>query len=219
MKRQINDISVASGHGFSGPKEQTLDTIADAIQQHGYVVLTDALNSGLRECLEARIQALGHSDWKLAGIGREQGFHLNSNIRTDHIHWITGDVPAETSFHTWMETLRCGLNQRLFMGLFDFEAHFSKYPEGAFYQRHSDVLSGRNNRILSMVFYLNPNWGTEDAGALVLYSGTENRPIETIAPKLGTLVLFLSDKFPHEVMKANRSRFSIAGWFRGAEQR
>jgi len=28
------------------------------------------------------------------------------------------------------------------------------------------------------------------------------------------LVVFLSEEFPHEVLKAKRSRFSVAGWFR-----
>lgn len=28
------------------------------------------------------------------------------------------------------------------------------------------------------------------------------------------MVVFLSEKFPHEVLKANRKRYSIAGWFR-----
>jgi SM-20-related protein len=31
---------------------------------------------------------------------------------------------------------------------------------------------------------------------------------------MGTLVVFLSDRFPHEVRQASRLRYSIAGWFR-----
>jgi hypothetical protein len=30
----------------------------------------------------------------------------------------------------------------------------------------------------------------------------------------GTLVVFLSDRFPHEVLPARRERLSLAGWFR-----
>ncbi|MBV1883381.1 MAG: 2OG-Fe(II) oxygenase [Pseudomonadales bacterium] len=31
---------------------------------------------------------------------------------------------------------------------------------------------------------------------------------------LGTLVLFLSETFPHEVLKSQRQRLSLTGWFR-----
>jgi len=30
------------------------------------------------------------------------------------------------------------------------------------------------------------------------------------------MVLFLSDKFPHEVLPSKIDRYSIAGWFKGA---
>jgi SM-20-related protein len=33
-------------------------------------------------------------------------------------------------------------------------------------------------------------------------------------PQGGTLAVFLSEEFPHEVLAANRTRYSIAGWFR-----
>jgi len=35
-----------------------------------------------------------------------------------------------------------------------------------------------------------------------------------VLPQLGTLVVFLSEEFPHEVLAAQRDRYSIAGWFR-----
>ncbi|MBL4838854.1 MAG: 2OG-Fe(II) oxygenase [Kordiimonadaceae bacterium] len=198
-------------------EEQQLDMIANSLQQHGYVVLTDVVSDTLLQSLHLRVQNLAPKDWKSAGIGREQGHHINSQVRSDHIHWITPDDPVEKNLLAWMEALRSGLNRRLFMGLFEFEAHFSRYPEGAFYQKHLDALSGRSNRILSAVLYLNRDWQKEDAGELLLYPEEGGRPISTILPKLGTFVLFLSEQFPHEVKKAHRERISIAGWFRGAE--
>ncbi|HEY8085443.1 MAG TPA: 2OG-Fe(II) oxygenase [Methylophilaceae bacterium] len=35
-----------------------------------------------------------------------------------------------------------------------------------------------------------------------------------ISPQGGTLVVFFSDQFWHEVLPAKRDRFSIAGWFK-----
>lgn len=33
-------------------------------------------------------------------------------------------------------------------------------------------------------------------------------------PRAGTLVVFLSEDMPHEVLETQRERYSIAGWFR-----
>ncbi|WP_255856521.1 2OG-Fe(II) oxygenase [Marinobacterium rhizophilum] len=38
--------------------------------------------------------------------------------------------------------------------------------------------------------------------------------MERVEPCYGTLVVFLSDRFPHEVLPARRQRLSLAGWYR-----
>jgi SM-20-related protein len=35
-----------------------------------------------------------------------------------------------------------------------------------------------------------------------------------VTPELGTVVLFLSEEIPHEVLPAHRNRLGVAGWFR-----
>jgi SM-20-related protein len=35
-----------------------------------------------------------------------------------------------------------------------------------------------------------------------------------VAPTFGTMIIFLSESFPHEVLRSNATRRSIAGWFR-----
>ncbi|MDH5172415.1 MAG: 2OG-Fe(II) oxygenase, partial [Gammaproteobacteria bacterium] len=35
-----------------------------------------------------------------------------------------------------------------------------------------------------------------------------------VTPALGTVAVFLSEDFEHEVLPARRDRFSIAGWYR-----
>jgi SM-20-related protein len=35
-----------------------------------------------------------------------------------------------------------------------------------------------------------------------------------VIPNVGTVVVFLSEEFPHEVLPALRDRYAIAGWFR-----
>jgi SM-20-related protein len=112
-----------------------------------------------------------------------------------------------------MEMLRVGINRRLFLGLFDYECHFARYAPGSFYKKHVDAFRGRSNRVLSTVFYLNPQWGSADGGELLIYSG-DGQVEASVKPTMGTLVVFLSETVPHEVLPAARLRHSIAGWFR-----
>jgi SM-20-related protein len=68
--------------------------------------------------------------------------------------------------------------------------------------------------VLSVVVYLNSDWAADDGGELVLYKDAEDRERLRVTPLAGTLVVFLSEDFPHEVLPAKRDRFSIAGWYR-----
>ena len=117
-----------------------------------------------------------------------------------------------------MDVLRVGINQRLFLGLFDYESHFAHYEIGAFYQKHRDAFNdhkktGQPIRMLSTVLYLNKDWQDDNGGELMIYNDSE-QPLEKVVPYFGRLVIFLSEKFPHEVLPAKRERKSIAGWFR-----
>ncbi len=84
---------------------------------------------------------------------------------------------------------------------------------GDFYLKHLDSFRGNENRKLTTVFYLNENWTPADGGELKIYDLQDNW-IETLAPVAGRLVVFLSERFPHEVLEAHADRVSIAGWFR-----
>jgi len=162
---------------------------------------------------------LQSAEFKSAGIGRQTDFQLEEKIRSDKIRWITDDTSATRDFLQWMDTFKTALNCRLFMGLYDYESHFAHYPVGAFYKKHLDAFRHKNaqptsNRILSTVYYLNENWLPENGGELLIYNEADLAVIEKVSPLFGRLVVFLSEKFPHEVLPANRERKSIAGWFR-----
>ena len=116
-----------------------------------------------------------------------------------------------------MEALRIGLNEALFLGLFDYECHYAIYDAGSGYAKHSDVLQGKKNRILSTVLYLNEDWQASDGGELVMFDPAGNAVIATVIPTFGTMIIFLSESFPHEVLLAHSKRRSIAGWFRVRE--
>ena len=200
--------------------EHQLDLMADALVEQGYWVVDDALPKTLLNPLLMHFNQLQSDDFKAAGIGRQTDFQVQETIRSDKIHWIQPCSEVTSNFLQWMDSLRVGLNRRLFMGLFDYESHFAHYPVGAFYKKHMDAFHGnrkpgQSNRVLSTVMYLNDSWQLGDGGELLLYAeADDNKIIETLLPEFGRLVIFLSEKFPHEVLPARRERKSIAGWFR-----
>lgn len=190
--------------------------IAQAIEKRGYAVVDAALPTGLVDALFVHLSTLPVDAFTRAGIGREAGYQLNRFVRSDTIQWLDPGEPACGTFLDWMEQLRLGVNQRLFIGLFDYEAHFARYAPGSFYRKHVDAFAGcSNNRVLSTVFYLNPAWTPGNGGEMVLYGpGEDGAVIETVQPVYGRLAVFLSERFPHEVLPTQVTRFSIAGWFR-----
>ncbi|MFO6424403.1 2OG-Fe(II) oxygenase [Motilimonas sp. KMU-193] len=196
------------------------ETIAQALTAQGYCIIADALlhYPHLTQDLLLQASQMPASAFNSAGIGRQQDHIQNEFVRRDEIHWIDGNTAAEQAWLDWNKALQNYLNKRLFLGLFSYESHFAHYRPGAFYKKHVDAFRGEANRVLTTVFYLNPNWTTEDGGELVIYPEHSNEGatdiIAKVMPTFGTMVLFLSEEFPHEVLPAKRDRYSIAGWFR-----
>ncbi len=180
----------------------------------GYSICPNALPPSLINKLWILLHERTPHHFQKAGIGRNVGYTVNQLIRTDEISWIDGTTEAGTAWIEWSTSLQAYLNARLFLGLFSFESHFARYMKGDFYRKHQDSFSGQNNRILSLVLYLNKGWLEGDAGELLLFVGKGNGTVIKVPPVFGTLVAFLSEDFPHEVAITNSDRVSIAGWFR-----
>ena len=191
----------------------TLSGIIDKVADHGYCIIDDFLQKQHSRALYQYAQQLPAQYWNLAGIGRQQNQTINTMVRNDRIYWLTPEEPRNKDYLGIMDELRNEFNRELFLGLFDYECHLAHYPKGAFYKKHLDAFKGRSNRVLTTVFYLNPEWQETDGGQLVIY-GDKGQMLETVLPKQGRLVVFLSDRFVHEVQRSERDRFSITGWFR-----
>ncbi|WP_049722037.1 2OG-Fe(II) oxygenase [Gilvimarinus polysaccharolyticus] len=206
------DIVGAAPFAADSP-EQIFDVLADALVERGYAVVNDFFTPEVTAALRAEFD---HPDchFKTAGIGRQEEHAIALDIRGDRICWLEGGSAAAATFLAAMEQLRLALNRRLFMGLFDYESHLAYYPVGTFYKKHVDAFKGDSNRVLSTVLYLNPSWSAGDGGELVLYDEATDEVIEQLSPKAGRLVVFLSERFPHQVLPAKRKRYSVAGWYR-----
>ncbi|MDO6680499.1 MULTISPECIES: 2OG-Fe(II) oxygenase [unclassified Shewanella] len=197
------------------PIDETLFAlIAQDIEAKGYSIRPTALADALANNLFNHQQGIEADKFEEAGIGRGGEYLKNEFVRTDAISWITNGSEAGRDWLTWTANLQSFLNRRLFLGLFSFESHFAHYGPGDYYKRHYDAFKGEANRVLSIVVYFNRAWSASDGGELVLYQDNFDKEGIKVMPLLGTIVTFLSEEFPHEVLAAKRDRYSIAGWFR-----
>ncbi|APE31678.1 2OG-Fe(II) oxygenase [Halomonas aestuarii] len=197
------------------PRER-LAELVDALVENGWYVGEDFIPAELCAELYQELGAMADQEaLDAAGIGRGQEHALRRDIRGDAIRWLDRESQARRRYLEAMGELQQELNQALFLGLFEYEAHFAHYPPGAFYRRHLDSFRGRANRVVSTVGYLNPDWPDDGGGEMVIFDAEDpEREVARVRPQAGTFACFLSDSVPHEVLPTRLPRASIAGWFR-----
>ena len=160
------------------------DRISEELANSGWCVIPDYYETALIHDLNQDLSAYRTADaLSPAGIGRGGDFKIDDTVRNDKTHWLTRETEAQTRFLDIMESLRSAMNRRLFLGLFEFEAHFALYEPGGFYQKHKDSFTGAANRILTTVTYLNENWQDEDGGYLIIHAPETEREIARIKPE------------------------------------
>jgi SM-20-related protein len=200
----------------STPLQTTISSIVERIAEEGYAVIESFLNQQEVEALVLQAQSLqnsGEMHKATTGIAKLE----NAARRGDFIHWIKESQAskAEMFYLGAMAELQQAINQAFFLGLFELESHFAIYPPGAGYQKHLDQFIGKEERKVSCILYLNDSWHSDDGGQLRMYlDKKEDKRFIDITPQAGTLVVFLSSDFLHEVLPAKRERMSITGWFR-----
>lgn len=200
------------------PEPQHQEEIALSVAERGWSVTPDFVSPSLVAELRQETLALWQEGaFRHAGVGRGPDLRVRPEIRTDQVCWIdTKDCsPAQTAYLDRLEGLRQTINQTLFLGLFDFEAHLAVYPAGSYYRRHLDQFRGVELRTLSAILYLNQDWTEADGGQLRIFvDPDDDSRFEEILPLGGQLVTFLSARFLHEVLPARRERVSVTGWFK-----
>ncbi|MEO7066518.1 MAG: 2OG-Fe(II) oxygenase [Rhodanobacter sp.] len=185
---------------------------AEALTSDGWCTLHNLLSSAQTQALASECSAL-YDAHRLAparvGLGRAL-----ASLRGDSTRWFqASELSApQQIFIDRIDMLRTALNRHAILGLVDSEAHYAMFPAGAAYARHRDTLRGSDARVVSGVFYLNDDWQDAEGGALRLYLADQSQ--RDIYPRAGTLLLFLSAQFEHEVLPATRNRMSVACWMR-----
>ncbi len=187
----------------------SLNKLIDSLSTQGWYVWDDFLNpsemQAIKSCIPDSLQD--------ARIGHRDSLQGNKAIPGDQTIWLEPDMGAPiVEYLTKMDTIRQELNCQCYMGLRDFETHFCRYPNGAFYKKHIDNFQGLGKRKVTTVVYMNEAWKTGDGGELVVYDQQDNQLFQ-LEPLAGRMIVFMSEEFPHEVLPTQQKRESLAGWF------
>lgn len=192
-----------------------IDTLVSDLADKGWTVMPQVLPRAF--CMELNLwidQQVVSGAFQRAGIGQGQRHQKNDSVRGDRVLWMPelGRERHLGSLEILLDTMRQRLNRDLFAGLETFEGHFAIYPPGGFYKRHVDTFRDDDARKLTLILYLNDHWEKADGGELILEMADQSSV--TIAPTMGTIVMFDSRRCPHEVTEANAERRSFTGWFK-----
>lgn len=186
-------------------QDKLTDTQLDKFVSDGWLIIDDVFEPKALMALQAESGFIDYRDAALTA-----GVRI-SDIRGDKIRWITENFFAGYYYLQSINALAALFNRSLFAGIRHSEAHYACYPVGFGYQWHSDNPAGRDERVISAVFYLNDEWTLNDGGALEIVD--KQGVHHNVMPAANRLVIFDSD-LPHQVQIAHRQRYSIATWMR-----
>ena len=181
------------------------ETVIDTLVTIGFLYLDGVFSTTDVIALQSESGFIEYRDATLA-----YGQRL-SHIRGDKIRWIDKNSPAGMAYLQTIDKLAHYFNRYLFAGIRHCEAHYACYPSGFGYGWHTDNPKGRDERVISAVFYLNDDWQVNDGGALQIIDKQGNS--HEILPKANRLIIFDSN-LRHQVQIAHRQRYSIATWLR-----
>ncbi|MCE9678751.1 2OG-Fe(II) oxygenase [Shewanella sp. AS1] len=204
----MNSLSILETH------HDPIELICDELAEKGYSILSGLFPTDVLNSLVDNLSQIDDSAFKTAAIGRQQDQQVIETIRSDKICWLDNNMSFAQPYFDWAEQLRLAVNRYFYLGLFDYETMFAYYGPGAFYKKHLDAFKGRSNRKLTAILYLNKEWQKGDGGELLMYQHQEIDPFARVEPRFGTMVIFFSEQFPHEVLQSYKDRYSLTGWFR-----
>lgn len=189
-----------------------LEFVADGLANQDYAIIDNFLPiEEVHDILKVFALHQDHDRFKRAGIGKDDNLQYDRSIRGDYIKWIDpkAALPPVQKFLDRINHLKDYLNRTCFLGIKDYETHFTIYPPGSFYKRHLDQFKNDGARKISFICYLNTNWQPGDGGELRLYL---EEGVKDVTPTAGKLACFRSEIIEHEVLLSKKDRFSLTGW-------
>lgn len=182
----------------------------EELAENDVVIVDDFIDASLYADLRQLCQAR-RAEFEEAGIGAREQHSIQKKIRGDWTHWLdrARDRELEVFWQLVDETLAV-MNRYCFLSLSGYEFHLAHYPVGSHYNKHLDQFANRNNRMISMVVYLNEGWQEGDGGELEIFP--KHGSPQLIPPLARRGVLFKSAELPHQVHVAKKDRYSLTGW-------
>jgi len=184
----------------------------DQLATDDFVVVDNFISDQLYEKLQQYFDhQRKHQQFAKAGIGSSDQRQVDSTVRGDFIYWLDKgrDESLPELFNLFDETTQ-QIKQQLFLSLSDYEFHLALYPPGTHYDKHIDQFKGKDNRVISVLIYLNENWKPGDGGELAIYK--PDGTLLLVEPLAKRLILFKSNLVEHAVRQTNISRKSLTGW-------
>ena len=181
-----------------------------AIQDYVFIdnFISDELFLKIKDYFQSLLQK---NDFSKAAIGSSEQRKVETSIRGDFIYWLDQNIDAELEeLFELLNGLVEKLREYLLLSISDYEFHFALYPPKTRYEKHVDQFKGKNNRVISVLIYLNENWRPGDGGELKIYQSDGKEML--IQPIAKRLVMFKSDIVEHEVMTTQIPRKSLTGW-------
>ena len=192
------------------PKSWNIDQILEDLDLHGFAMLDDAYSPEYQQQVLAECSQ-NLDQFRAAAI--QNG--VVSKIRSDHILWIHEDLSIAQQHTQTLLALAEQFNQTFYLGIREVEAHFASYQAGSFYALHRDNPQQKNDRVISAVYYLHPEWQADWGGQLRLQD--KHGAWHIIEPHPNRIAIFQSDLL-HEVLPATQQRLSITAWLRSGNQ-
>ncbi|WP_306013589.1 MULTISPECIES: 2OG-Fe(II) oxygenase [unclassified Allomuricauda] len=182
----------------------------DDISSKDYVIIDHFLRDELYT--EIKTFFLGKlPSFKEAGIGAHADHQIDTKIRGDFTYWLDRNRDAQlTGYWSLLDETMHIFNRYCYLSLSGYEFHLAHYPLGGHYDKHLDQFENRNNRMISIIIYLNDDWKQGDGGELEIFEKDGSSFL--VEPLAGRCVMFKSAEVPHAVLKAHKSRFSLTGW-------
>jgi len=190
------------------------DSLIDSFIENKVGIAEDFLSKSLSVHLKNNLKLLyADKQFQLAGTGNNAGFEHNKLSRSDIIYWLDRDHENiyENNFFDVMDNFVAHLNATCYIGITNYEFHYTLYEKGSFYKKHIDQFKNNDSRKYSIIIYLNEDWQQKDGGELCIHH--TNR-LQNISPNNGKIVFFKSDELEHEVLITNKPRMSITGWLK-----
>ena len=138
-------------------------------------------------------------------------YQIKNSIRGDFVYWLDKKRDTElANFFQLVDHIIQKINELCYLSLSGFEFHLAHYPAGSFYKKHVDQFRNRNNRMITIIIYLNDHWLPGDGGELKIFKDSGKEIL--IEPVGGRCILFRSATLEHEVLITNKNRLSLTGW-------